>query len=118
MFKGEKNHDRVLSIQAAIILWNHCQSNGTGNHGNPANVRPNLESLLVTSPHKKEKDVNDNEITEKTKVPSDSECAAQNKVDYRGKRKHLLSEPGIISDAFPSSAHSDVGSPAKLTRQC
>lgn len=39
-FAGEKNHDRVLSIQAALIIY-------SGFHGNP----DLLTSLLVTSPH-------------------------------------------------------------------
>ena len=118
MFKGEKNHDRVLSIQAAIILWNHCQGNGTSHHSSTANVKPNLDSLLVTSPHKKDKDINDNEITERVKVSVDGECDPRSKLEYRGKRKRLLSESGMVTSSFPPSAHSEVGSPAKLTRHC
>ena len=40
MFSGEKNHDRVLSIQAALILSSLRDNSG-------------LASLLVTSPHDK-----------------------------------------------------------------
>ncbi|XP_013421542.1 uncharacterized protein LOC106181637 isoform X2 [Lingula anatina] len=55
-FAGEKNHDRVLSIQAALILY-------SGNHGYTEEDANMLSFLLVTSPHneKKQKDYNGNE---------------------------------------------------------
>lgn len=45
VFKGAKNHERVLSIQAAIILF--C---GVASHQR-TDLGPDLCSLLVTSPH-------------------------------------------------------------------
>ena len=42
MFAGDKNHMRVLSIQAALILYGTCQQ--------PVHSIP-VDNLLVTSPH-------------------------------------------------------------------
>lgn len=45
LFAGDKNHMRVLSIQAALILYGSCQQ--------PLRPIP-VDSLLVTSPHSSE----------------------------------------------------------------
>lgn len=50
MFDGEKNHDRVLSIQAALILY-------SGNHGNITEDGETLTDLLVTAPNDKKEDL-------------------------------------------------------------
>ncbi|BFZ21730.1 hypothetical protein BsWGS_24769 [Bradybaena similaris] len=48
IFEGAKNHERVLSIQAAIIMY--C---GMTSHANGASIS-DLCNLLVTSPHSSE----------------------------------------------------------------
>ncbi|CAH1789585.1 unnamed protein product [Owenia fusiformis] len=49
LFEGEKNHDRVLGIQAALILY-------SGYHGYKMDENNMLSYLLVTGPHEKKKD--------------------------------------------------------------
>lgn len=60
VFKGAKNHERVLSIQAALILYSGCQSSKTDSVNNISptltNDENSFDNLVVTSPNKKEKD--------------------------------------------------------------
>ena len=48
LFDGERNQDRVLSIQAALILY-------SGNHGYAECGDSGLSFLLVTAPHSEKK---------------------------------------------------------------
>jgi hypothetical protein len=71
-FDGEKNQDRVLSIQAALILYSGHKHDNT----KLTNNDDTISNLLVTSPqhHEKKKDANGNEIRNKSprKVASPS----------------------------------------------
>ena len=101
MFAGEKNHDRVLSIQAAIIL---C-SGRRDNH--------NMASLLVTSPHDKKPKTPEKDPGQKASLERDTNSAtmhrqppSKRKLSMKGKKTPLKrrrtnsgSDSGIASSS-------------------
>ena len=121
LFDGDKNHDRVLSIQAALIIYH-------GFHGNANNKNP-LASLLVTAPHhtdkKKERDANNNSpgVTPEKKRPLPPQLkSTQNKSPNKRKRSSLgssavpmMSLPGSVSPTY--SLYDSEMSPTKSQRQ-
>ncbi len=77
LFDGEKNHDRVLSIQAALILYSSHQGTTPRDQGAAPPLEPNdndlLTSLLVTSPHDKKKECNTKDLNNNNESPTTSD---------------------------------------------
>ena len=93
MFDCEKNHDRVLSIQAALILYSHHDK-----------VRTSLPSLFVTSPHDKKKEPSGplfDYTPEKLNKDKPRNPTAKRKIlgeiNPPTKRKRCISDSGVSS---------------------
>ena len=87
LFDGAKNHDRVLSIQAAVILYSGYQTQDNNNANSNNNEQSNLNFLLVTAPHavhekKVEKDANCNDIS--ARIGNNKNAVLNNNMRNRG----------------------------------
>ncbi|XP_074662089.1 uncharacterized protein LOC141914717 [Tubulanus polymorphus] len=85
-FEGETNHTRVLSIQAALILYN--RNNNCHHTSNP--IDHDLLNLLVTAPQDKKKD---------SQEFHQHQLHSRNlrKSPYKRKKSSSLSEPDMRS---------------------
>ena len=110
LFDGEKNHDRVLSIQAALILY-HGQSQTTTTSSNGYNPL----SLLVTSPHEKKQPNSDG------KSPVKNEQKLRNRSPSKGSSRRKgspLKRKRSLSGGSTCSTISDVSSTYSSPMDC